>query len=60
MKLSTIWGHLKMESTPLLMFSLILISTSMKGEATPPLEKIAAPGQIQEPQLEEIDVRAGM
>ena len=49
-----------MEITLLLMFGFILISASMKGDATPSFEKIAAPGQIEELQLEQIDERAGM
>ena len=60
MKFPTLWGYLNMESTPLFILGLILVASSLKGEATPALGKIVAPGQIENPQVEEIEARSGM
>ena len=58
MKFLTTWGHLKMETTPLLMLGIILVATTMKGEATVAFGKAADPGQIEEPQWQERDATA--
>ena len=53
-------GHLNIDNTVLLMCGLILVAASMKGEANPALQNIAAPGRIEEPQWEERDEASGM
>jgi len=47
-----------METTPLLMLGIILVATTMKGEATVAFGKVADPGQIEEPQWQERDATA--
>ena len=60
MKFLTIWGHLKMKTTTLMVLGIIVIAISMKGEALPALENSADPVKIEESQWEERHATSGM